>query len=233
MKYRESVVALRFVPIVAAKTFLLHFVAIAGTLLRMVKKQARSASELLREARSIPARDTLTEHRETIEVLRTKKYSWREIAEFLSERGVDTDHTRLFRFMKGATKMVEEKLAIPTSAEYRKALNTLRNGGKLTQKQWDMLMFHYKEAHNRTASYTELGAAVGYDVDSAKREYGKLGRLIGEAIGMQFARLDKDNPDSDPFFSSAIGSGSHYKNDAGHFQLIMHHELAKALQELG
>jgi hypothetical protein len=36
------------------------------------------------------------------------------------------------------------------------------------------------------------------------------------------------------FFSSAIGSGGHFPDeDTGHFQLIMHPELATALDQLG
>ncbi len=190
-----------------------------------------SAADLLREAQSLPPRDTLSEHRETIEVLRAKKYSWREIAEFLSERGVDTDHTKLFRFMKQGDSQMEEQFSVPQASRYVDVLNKLKKDGKGSQQQWDMLLHHYR-AHNRSASYTELGNAVGYDGDTANMHYGKFGAMIGEALEMKFARLQKEDPNSPGFMSSAIGSGSHYKNADGMFQLVMHHELAKALGHL-
>ena len=53
--------------------------------------------ELLREALDAPNKTQLEDHREAVETLRGKGYSWREVAEFLNQRGVATDHTRLYR----------------------------------------------------------------------------------------------------------------------------------------
>ena len=61
------------------------------------------AEQLLQEALEAPVKVQLEDHRAAVEALRTKGYSWREIADFLSERGVNTDHTRLYRTF-GAAK---------------------------------------------------------------------------------------------------------------------------------
>ena len=47
--------------------------------------------------------------------------------------------------------------------------------------------------------------------------------------GMQFAPADDKGT---PFYSSALGAPHPYLPDGAHFQLIMHHELAKALDDL-
>jgi hypothetical protein len=176
----------------------------------------------------MPARETLAEHRKTIAVLRSKNYTWREIAQFLTERGVVTDHTRIYRFMGAKMK---EQFSIPTAASYEEALTRLKNSTKVNDKQWGMLAFHLA-AHNRTASFRQLGQAVGYEVGPAKLHYGKFGGLLGSELGMVFAKMRQDDAESGDFSSSAIGSGSHYRDSDGEFQLIMHHELAKALERL-
>ena len=55
------------------------------------------SQQLLREALEAPIKVQLEDHREAVEALRAKGYSWREVADFLNERGVSTDHTRLYR----------------------------------------------------------------------------------------------------------------------------------------
>jgi hypothetical protein len=47
---------------------------------------------------------------------------------------------------------------------------------------------------------------------------------------MSFVPLDNADPDS-RFYSSAIGTSKKY--DGTEYMLIMHHELAKAIQALG
>lgn len=61
-------------------------------------------------------------------------------------------------------------------------------------------------------------------------EYGKLGRLLGEELGMTFSTNELSG---DPFYSSSIGNGSPIKTSDARFRLVMHHELAKALDTLG
>ncbi len=56
-----------------------------------------NAKELLEAAKAEPEKQNLEAYREVVEVLREKGFTWRETAEFLSKRGVVTDHSRLFR----------------------------------------------------------------------------------------------------------------------------------------
>ncbi len=190
--------------------------------------------EILKDAKKAPSKFELDTHLDAIKALRNKGYSWREIASFLNEHGVKTDHTKIFRFMnkKRNKKMNDYKdYFVPTSDEYVKTLKSLEND--ISENQMLMLKHHY-QAHNRMVTYTELAKVANYpDFKSANLQYGKLGRLIGEKLNMVFAPLEENRDDSLPFYSSAIGSGNIYKSDDNEFQLIMHHEVAKALQNLG
>lgn len=190
----------------------------------------KSPAAILQDAVRAESHESLAEHRKTIEVLRGKAYSWRDIAQFLAERGVETDHTKVFRFMKqrGQAAMTPKVLSVPSAQKYVEALESIKD--KIGEHQWKMLEYHFN-AHNRTATFGELGRHVGYkNEDGANLHYGKLGAMLGEAAGMEFDTFE----DGTPFLSSAIGSGSHFQQkETGHFQLIMHHELAKALDQLG
>ena len=53
--------------------------------------------EILAAAKAVSQKENLEEHRQAVEVLRKKGFTWREIADFLTERGVVTDHTRVYR----------------------------------------------------------------------------------------------------------------------------------------
>jgi hypothetical protein len=188
---------------------------------------------VLAEARRAPARTELGPYMESIKTLRDKKWSWREIADFLKERGVDTDHTKLIRF----AQKHEKRWTTPTADAYYGALKQLRKGGKVGAGKWAMLK-HLYVAHNRTSTYTELAQAAargGVKVpperphNYANLEFGKLGKLLGQALDMEF--LPSSNRDQ-PFYSSSIGVGSSTTPDGGEFELVMHHELAKALDRL-
>lgn len=52
---------------------------------------------ILEAAKAMPPKDLLEGHKETVDTLRAKGYSWREIAAFLNLRGVDVDHSKLYR----------------------------------------------------------------------------------------------------------------------------------------
>ena len=52
---------------------------------------------ILADAKAAPPKVRLEEYREAVETLREKGYSWREVADFLTQRGVATDHTRIYR----------------------------------------------------------------------------------------------------------------------------------------
>lgn len=115
---------------------------------------------------------------------------------------------------------------VPTAAKYAEALASL----SMSEGQRKMLMRHYN-IHNRTVTYTELAEAAGYETYSAANlHYGKLGAALGEKLGMRFVPLNDDDPDT-PFYSSAIGTSKKY--ECCEYMLIMHHELAKAIEALG
>ena len=181
---------------------------------------------MLEAARNAPAKGLTEDLREVINTLRDKRYSWREIAVFLQDRGVQTDHSKIFRFMtnKETGKMHNyEKFFVPIAAEYEGALRALT----VTPAQKKMLRFHF-EAHNRTVTFTQLAEAGGYDTYSAANlQYGILGRNLGQELHMEFVTYE---PDEKEFSSSSIGCG--YPYAAGEFQLMMHHELARALEML-
>jgi hypothetical protein len=192
-----------------------------------------SPESVLAEAQKAPAKSELGPYFEAIKALREKKWSWREIADFLQERGIETDHTKLLRFMQKH----EARWGVPDADAYYAALASLRRKGKLKGPTWAMLNFHY-DAHNRTVTYTQLAtaaAAAGAKVPKERPhtysnlEYGGLGKLLGQTVGMEF--LPSSNRDK-PFYSSSIGVGSSTTPDGAEFELVMHHELAKALDRL-
>jgi hypothetical protein len=116
-------------------------------------------------------------------------------------------------------------MKIVKADEYQKALEEI----SISEKQKLMLEAHYK-AINKSITYTDLASSAGYDdFTVANSQYGKLGRLIGEAVGFEFVNLDKDGDRK--FYSSSIGMPNSYTE--GDFQLVMHHELAKAIKKSG
>lgn len=54
---------------------------------------------LLELANEMPSKFGVETYRDTICTLRRKGYTWREIADFVIEKGVKTDHTRIYRMM--------------------------------------------------------------------------------------------------------------------------------------
>ena len=201
---------------------MLRHVAIPANLTDMTANEI-SPEELLQEAKSKHPRQSLKPHRETIVTLRLKGYTWREIAHFLREGGVNTDHTKVFRFIKNTGGIA---MRIPTADEYVKTFSDIND--KIDNKQRAMLRYHY-ETHNRTVTYRELDQAGGYKTPESNLRYGALGELLGRKLGMQFAPLNADAL----FYSSAIHSLSDCRSPTGEYQFIMHHEVAKALDRLG
>lgn len=57
------------------------------------------AETILKEAKSFPDKRGLEAHLDTIWALRRKEYSYREIADFLKERGVKTDYIAVYRLV--------------------------------------------------------------------------------------------------------------------------------------
>lgn len=191
--------------------------------------------QLLAAAQALPPRPDLDAYYETVVTLRDKGLTWREIADWLGQHGVVTDHAKVFRMF---TRREEERsFRVPSAEQYRDALDALWRKRKINASALTMLRHHHT-AHNRATTYTELAQAAAA-ISGAEGEqpthrtanavYGKLGRLVGDAIGMKFAPADEKGT---PFYSSALGAPNAWLADGAQFQLIMHHELAKALDGL-
>jgi len=182
----------------------------------------KTPNDILKIALKAPDKDELVQHLATVCALRDKNYSWREIADFLGEHGIQAEHTKLFRLH---TKYRSLAMNVPDSQTYQVGLKAI----KLTAAQTRMLAFHYA-AHNRTVTYTELAKSIdSTDYRSANISYGKLGRALGEAIGYTFSIASARG---EPFYSSALGIDAP-RTETNEYRLMMHHELAKAIDSLG
>lgn len=118
-------------------------------------------------------------------------------------------------------------VTVPGFEQYRKALSAIA----ITDKQRQMLKAHY-ESRNRSITFRALGAAAGFkgDYRSANLQYGLLGGALGKALDFQFQKSGDSDVD---FQSSAIGMPTQREYWAGdEFEIVMHHELAKALDDL-
>ncbi len=184
-------------------------------------------NNILEDAQSAPSKSSIEEHKEAILILRSKKFTWREIADFLVERGVQTDHTQVYRLIS-KTKNRSETMSFPNADNYEKALTEI----SISDNQKLMLEAHYK-SFNKSITYTELAESAGYaDHEVANRQYGELGKVLGTKLDFPFF-IKKDGK---PFASSSIGMENTHTsnlNPSGQFQLVMHHELAKAIENLG
>ena len=70
-------------------------------------------AEILAAAQAAESKVRIEEHREAVNVLRDKGYTWREIADFLNKQGVQTDHTRVYRtFGKSPQRRPSESRSI-------------------------------------------------------------------------------------------------------------------------
>ena len=119
-----------------------------------------------------------------------------------------------------------ESFVVPSAEKYAQALKEI----SISEGQMKMLECHYL-AHNRTVTYTELANAAGYpSYATANSMYGKLGRLLGEALAMNFVIAEGRD---EPFYSSSLGADNPYRPAKEEYQLVMHHELSKALASLG
>lgn len=181
--------------------------------------------QIIADAKKAPRKDSLDAYSEAISVLRDKGYSWRDISEFLAERGMQADHTKIYRHHTKTNKMKGKTMSVITSEQYQEGLKTV----SLSDPQMEMLKAHYN-AVNRSITYTELANAAGYDsYETANSQYGKLGRSLGEAVGFEFVEAMPNRP-GELFYSSSLGQVNSYTS--GDFQLVMHHELAKAIEAL-
>jgi hypothetical protein len=190
----------------------------------------KTPDDILKDAKKAKEKDTLAAHEETIRTLRAKKFSWRDIAKFLSDRGVETDHSKVFRFFQklGSVQMdTANEFIVPTAAQYVDALTAIDD--RISDLQRKMLETHFR-SHNRTATFGEIAKGAGHDKHTvANLHYGKLAATLAEYLGMTLLPLSETNPEK-PFYCSAIGTAKKRKDND--WNLIMHHELGKALETL-
>lgn len=185
--------------------------------------------EILEAAKAAPHRNPLEEHRATIETLRQKKYTWREIADFLNDRGLDADHTAIYRLItplptKGIKKVLPSEVSIdikiPTVEEYVGAIADCTD----TEKK---LLKAHANAHNLTIEFPELAAAVGWkeQAGGVNLHYGKLSFKLEEALG--FPNLDNKGQ---RFYFLPIGTLLNYRALNGAWMFMMHPNLAEAVR---
>ncbi len=60
---------------------------------------AMKPDDLLKLASAVPGKYGLADYRDTIVLLRNKGQSWRDVADFLKNNGIVTDHTTVYRYM--------------------------------------------------------------------------------------------------------------------------------------
>lgn len=183
-------------------------------------------NELLLEAELYnTSRVNLSEYQEVITKLRHKGASWREIAKFLNDKAnITVDHTKIAR--TAASWAIETSLShdIPLCDDYIIALESIRP----SQEELDMLLYHY-QAHNRTTTYSELSNAVGQrSYQYANKVYGGLAKKLCD----QLSFTPIPNASGRPFYGSVIGMKYPYAGRNDEFQLVMHHELSKAIEKL-
>jgi hypothetical protein len=186
--------------------------------------------EILEAAKAAPHRNPLEDHRATIETLRQKKYTWREIADFLNDRGVETDHTTIYRLItplptKGIKKVLPSEvfsdIKIPTVQAYVEAI------ARCTDTEKNLLKYH-ANAHNLTIEFPELAAAVGWKehAGGVNLHYGKLSCKLEEALGLE--NLDSKGQ---RFYFLPIGTFLNYRAKVnGAWMLMMHPNLAEAVR---
>lgn len=72
------------------------------------KKQPPTPEELLSSAERAPLKFKLGPYWNTVETLRQKGYSWREIAQWFTSKGLKVHHSRLQRYEERLAAMAEE-----------------------------------------------------------------------------------------------------------------------------
>ncbi len=179
--------------------------------------------KIISDAKAAKPKTPLSAYNEAISILRDKGFSWREIAVFLSERGVSTDHTKVYRYYKKQEATKGRKMDVISKDQYLEALKSI----EMDANQKRMLMEHFN-APNRSITYSELADAPGYKTHGgANLQYGKLAKKIGDFVGFDY--IDSKVRQGKKFHGSAIGMQNPYTE--GDFQLVMHHELADAIRE--
>ncbi len=182
-------------------------------------------NEILELAKNVDNKITnIEKHMESIVLLRKKGLSWRDIAEFFKANGIEVEHTKLSRIAKA--NYIETNLSkdIPSSQDYLEAIR----GMEIVDEEWKMLLYHFNQP-NRTVTYTQLAESVGHDsYQYANKVYGAFAKRLCEKINFNPFQGSSGRK----FFGSIIGMQYAYATPKDEFQLVMHHELSKAINEL-
>ncbi len=179
---------------------------------------------IIKDANAVKPKEPLVAVSEVISTLRDKGYSWRDIASFLTDRGVKTDHTKVYRYFQKTQTSKGKIMKFITKQEYLSAFDEVC----VSDKQKKALIDHYN-ALNRSIAFTDLGNSSGHEDHRGMNSlYGKLGKKIGIAAGFKFA--DYDKIPGKPLHLSALGFWNPYSEGN---ELVMYHELAKAIEEHG
>lgn len=126
-------------------------------------------------------------------------------------------------------RRIDGNFAVPTVEEYERALASLDRDGRLTAEHRLMLKTH-AEAGDAGLSETDIASAAGYDrYNTANASYGRLGRMLGAAIGVT-APDTEVRPAGVP--TRILAEESATRDPKGHFVWIMHRELRAALERL-
>jgi hypothetical protein len=115
------------------------------------------------------------------------------------------------------------RIFVPTELEYRTALRTL----PLSDSETTMLKAHAL-AGNRGMTAREIGATVGYDLNAANAQYGKIGTRFGEYIKVDFPQMNKKN--ADLLRTAALATKGAARED-GAWVWVMHPELIEAMTQ--
>ncbi|MFW1678262.1 hypothetical protein ACFVYJ_10840 [Pontibacter sp. JAM-7] len=183
-------------------------------------------NELLQAADTFtPTKVHLAPYKEVIIKLRRKGASWREIAKFLTnEAHIKVEHTKVARAAASWGVETDITALLPLSSDYTKALTH----SQLSHEEKQMLLTHFYAPH-RSVSYTQLASFAGHNSSrDAARLYGELAKTLSNTLN--FTPL----PDASgrPFYASVIGMKHSLTGLKDEFQLVMHHELSIAINQL-
>jgi hypothetical protein len=109
---------------------------------------------------------------------------------------------------------------VPSVSEYVVAFKKIED--KMNGKQRELLRNHH-DSPSRVTTATELGHSVGFaDYHGTNSQYGRLGTLLAEAMGIEHWTLS--------MFVTFIAPGEVTNK---HWLLVMRENVALALEELG
>ena len=149
--------------------------------------------ELLAAAKAVPAKVRFEEYREVVQELRRKGFTWREVADFLTERGVPTDHSWVYRTF-GKRKKGRNVVSQPVDISRAKYLGTRET--KKKNGAWNQLELELPSTLGQpipvVASFWAQGAAkleLGDDNTVAVRD-ATLVTKVGGSFPMAYIKAE-------------------------------------------